>query len=486
MEFIKECEDVDGLIKGVKLALKDEALKYFHKIVEINIISFIWNSKLYVNPVWKKVFDDFFEVIRKAIESGNIDFLMNMHFMVYHIYGNLVQTIDEWKIYNKNVEIPASNFYKEWGRKNNLKKCKDKISENKKKIGFLIDRIVLNSPLMVIYSLIKSLMENQKFKEEYEIYIYSMRYIEKQEDDDGWVYKFKSLGVKVYIPKEFDQYDFMVSHKDKALAIRDKIIEDGIDYLIGGAGYDISTFIFSNRSAPKQIFWSHGNCAGDLDEFDIRISHFSQECKDKEWRIFNIKIADEFLVGNKSHKQKAKVLKDSMYATFGKDTVFLGTIGRYVKIDSDEYIKTIAKIMEQNPNTVYLACGAGDEESIRSKLKKYGIDLERFIFTGIINPHVFGWIIDIWPDSFPLRQGQSKEEFMAKSKPVVFMDKYLNDTIRKWYDGFDEKPIAKDEREYIEIVNRLINDKKYYNKVSEWNKNIFKKQSTNFSEVIYE
>jgi hypothetical protein len=116
---------------------------------------------------------------------------------------------------------------------------------------------------------------------------------------------------------------------------------------------------------------------------------------------------------------KAKKIKEELLKKYGKNTVILGTIGRLIKIDSEEYIKVIAEIMKQNPNTIYLACGEGNKESILKKLKKYNIDKNRFIFTGQINPHVYGWVIDIWPETFPLYQGVSQEEFISKNNGTV-------------------------------------------------------------------
>ena len=75
--------------------------------------------------------------------------------------------------------------------------------------------------------------------------------------------------------------------------------------------------------------------------------------------------------------------------------------------------------MEQNPNTIYLACGDGNVESIKQKVSKYGIDEERFIFTGHVNQHVYGWVIDVWLNTFPLVQGQSQQEFEAKENGYV-------------------------------------------------------------------
>jgi hypothetical protein len=251
------------------------------------------------------------------------------------------------------------------------------------------------------------------------------------------------------------------------LLLREQIINDEIDYLVGGFGYDIPNFIFSNRSAPKQLFWSHGNCTSEVENIDIRISHFPQECENHEWKTFTVPMAEEFLVGSDEDKIRGELLKKSLIEGFGEDTVILVTIGRLVKIESEEYIKSISEIMKQNPNTIYLACGNGNQENVEKLMDKYGIDLKRVVFTGQVNPHMYGWVIDVWPDSFPLEQGQSKNEFMAKKGCVIFYNDLsnINESVYNYFYNYFElklnfSPLGMHPKEYIQKVNSVIRNNK--------------------------
>jgi predicted oxidoreductase len=70
-------------------------------------------------------------------------------------------------------------------------------------------------------------MENDSFKEEYEIYLYSMNYIDKQVDNEKIIDRFLELGVKFFSPYDiFASYKFYYSHIEKAIVLREKIIED--------------------------------------------------------------------------------------------------------------------------------------------------------------------------------------------------------------------------------------------------------------------
>jgi len=455
VESFKELID-----KNIYLSLNlDERRAIF-----VNALSVLWNSPSSFNSnSWLEVFDDLVELLNELIKQNRIEEHMYIHFFTYHIFGNNIQTIDDWRVFNEKVEKPASRFYKEWSRKRNLTKSKTTISSGKKRVAFLVGRMVWNSPMMVLYSLIKALKSSEEFNENYDVYIYSLNYIDKQEDRKRVIDEFLELGVKFFTPQNyFINQGLYYSHLQKTMMLREKIIDDKIDFLIGAGGYDISIFLFASRSAPKQLFWSHGNCVSDLEGIDDRISHFEQECKEWEWKIFKLPLDMKFLVGTEYEKKEGFSIKNKYIKELGEDTIILGTIGRLVKIDSEEYLNVIARILNQNQNVIYLACGAGDKESIKYKIKKLGIDSKRFIFTGHVNPHIYGWVIDIWPDTFPLGQGLSKEEFLAKGKPIVFHRKRedVNGAAFK-----EEFFVAKSDEEYIKLVCDLFENRDLVKKI---------------------
>jgi hypothetical protein len=480
-DFCDEIDEEEIVLETVREYLND-FLNYGEldrKIFYANVLFVLWNSPLmHNNEKWMEISDDFVNLLNELIKKEMIEEQMYVHFLFYHLYGNNVKTIKEWEWFSEKVEKPASEFYKKWGEKKNLPKCKLQTSKKRKKIGFLVDRIVLNSPFMVLFSLIESLTKNEEFKENYDLFVFSMSYVEKQNDDEKWVENLKKLGCEVVLCEKFLEEGFFVSHLKKALWIRDKILENEIDYLIGSFGYDISNFIFSNRSAPKQIFWSHGNCASKIENVDLKISHFTQEC-DGEWKIFDLVTSEMFLKGSRESKTKGELIKKSLLESFGKNTVFLGTIGRLVKIDGDDYLKAVSEILNKNPNAVYLACGSGNTESIKEKLKKYDIPEERFVFTGVIDKHIFGWVIDVWLDTFPLRQGQSLVEAQAKGGAIVHYAPVLPEkdaeNIKKAYEEGEKDlgiklpfyPIAETVDEYIDYADKLIKDEKLRKEIGE-------------------
>lgn len=64
------------------------------------------------------------------------------------------------------------------------------------------------------------------------------------------------------------------------------------------------------------------------------------------------------------------------------------------------------------------------------------IFLERIYFTGYIDSTIYGHIIDIWFDSFPLEQGESRIEYVAKGGLSLVMSKQSKEErtqhLEKW------------------------------------------------------
>ncbi len=64
---------------------------------------------------------------------------------------------------------------------------------------------------------------------------------------------------------------------------------------------------------------------------------------------------------------------EEIRSRYPKEAIILGFIGRLIKMDSDEYLEAVARIMMQNKNTIFLACGGRpgehteENDAIRSR-----------------------------------------------------------------------------------------------------------------------
>ncbi len=388
----------------------------------------LWLVQKYFNhPSWVSLYPKWKEIFYEHIARDECDEAMYVHFFVYHKMGNSFQTQAEWKMFNEDIDRPASKYYAQWCERANLPKCKAVQSDGKKLIGFLQDRLVMNSPFKVQYSLWRVLLDSEGFREQYDIKIYLMGYFEKSGNDKECIDMVQRLGIDVFDgAAPFYAAGVYHSHLEKALYIRERMLSDGVDILVSpNNGYDISDFLVVGRVAPKQIYWSHGNHEYDVGEIDKKITHCGLQGCDYKFETFTVPMDTEAFY----NPYRDSRLIEHERARYPKDAFVLGVIGRLIKVDSDEYLETIAKIMRQNQNTIFVAAGSGNMDSIKTKVEKLGI-ADRFYMPGHVDAHLYGYVIDLFLNTFPLSQGESIAEYEAKAKvclTIIDNQNYIKD-----------------------------------------------------------
>ena len=273
---------------------------------------------------------------------------------------------------------------------------------------------------------------------------------------------------------------------DKFIWLRERMRQDQITACVWVSNTTHMSFAFSMRLAPVQIWWAmkfHPNCFNNVDGYITQGSFSGNKVRHfgREWHVIPPSFLEEHLYDS-SLSQQAMDLRSQ----FDKFDIVLGTLAREERIASPDFLNTIVKILENNPNVVWLYTGKEDHPMIQRYLDAENIG-EQSRFIGWVDTKLYAQVIDIFIDTWPFCSGLCAVQAMAAGKPYVF---YNDDTVYEGERGLmiklvvnvlrtysDDNPTvtklkqifeisgndrlllnAESSDEYIKMVNRLISD----------------------------
>jgi hypothetical protein len=459
---------------------------------EIDIYKAFYNL-LTIYPMgthYRYLYKKLYKVFIEAIKREDDEVVMYLYSPLTFSWNGISQTQEEFKYFNEKVELKLEKFVKKSIiPKYKLEPNRKKINKKRTKIVFLQERMINHSVNKVFYSLLKALSDNEDMSKNYEFIIYDLNFKELGGSNLQTVEDIKKLGFEYFdthslvggSPSPF----YSIFHK--MLLIRDKLIRDEVDVLVGMNTRAEYNMLFTTRSCPKQIYWSHGNYEYDYKSVDYMVSHILLEDKKKNLS-FDLKMHDDFM-----YDAPDENILSQERDKYPKNSIKLGSIGRLSKIDK-EYVETISKIMQNYPNTIYIACGSGDNKAIVEILKKYSVQ-DRWYFPGHVDAKIYSRIIDILPNTFPYNQGLSMFEFMSIGKPYVsllteVMNKQMHDDyhtlsrkkfIKKYSIDTSNKYVSLTYTidEYEEVLTKVIEDIAVREKIGQEAKRFFEEYYQN-------
>ncbi len=437
-----------------------DILKQKHLIYKLYYLT---SSHYPRGKAFKTIFQSLKNTFELAIENQLDELAFYLYTPLVFCSSGLAQTQEEFKEFNTQIEEPLEQFIKEvMIPKYKIKENTKQINNKKIKVGFVQERLINYSVYNVFKLLIKSLKEYNS--DQFEFIVYDLNFKEFGGSNPQTVEDLKQLGITyVDLHKECigNNNDEFYSIVKKSLLVRRKLIKDKIDILIGMHSRPEYNFLFTTRTAPKQIYWSHGNFEYRLQNIDQYISHFQPDAEYGFYKDFALAVDLE-----KYNPPIDPELIKNTRDLYPKESFVLGSIGRMIKIDDEEYIKSVAAIMKTNPNTIYLACGDGDTTNIVSLLKKYSIE-KRFYFTGRIDAHLYGYIIDLWLTPFKLGGGEAFQEFIHKKKPFVSLVNGSDEWIQEHENKLRRFVYPYSHEKYIEYASELIQNPDLAQEVTE-------------------
>ena len=235
-----------------------------------------------------------------------------------------------------------------------------------------------------------------------------------------------------------------------------------------------ASFFFGARVAPVQVFWSLRFHPLHIPEIDGYITYGSWAEAEREFHAQRWIVCPVPLALDPKRAPPAEVA--ALRARFPQE-VLLGTLAREEKIDSADFLESVAAILRRNPQCGFVWTGKREHPRIAGFLRERGVG-ERCHFVGWVDTALYAAALDVFLESFPLGCGITGYQAMAAGVPVVsYLDANTIFGMQYWSEvvsdagspgtvsreRLDEYPVlcARDPAEYVDIVSRLVTDAAY-------------------------
>ena len=206
-------------------------------------------------------------------------------------------------------------------------------------------------------------------------------------------------------------------------ALRQHMAEIGADVVVQVSVTTLLYPIFAARVAPVQIFWAmkyHAVEAACIDGYitGSSLSKFRQ-VDGRTWRAC---LGGYVRLTAPEHAAAAAGLAAKIRDSFGgPDAVIVGSLGREQKLNSPPFLEAVARVMQRCPNMIFLWTGRSQPPAINRLFIEHGV-ANRALHIGWVDTRLWGQVLDVFADSFPLGSGLTLYQAMAAGKAAVFFD----------------------------------------------------------------
>lgn len=241
-------------------------------------------------------------------------------------------------------------------------------------------------------------------------------------------------------------------------AIVNCVRADGIEVRFTDVGTAVSTYVFSRRAAPIQMWMEMGYPFWSIRELDW-VLHAGREYQPyygfpaDRWSPVIDRRHVDLLVRPVTADQVAQAR-----AVVPANRFLMACFTRLVKV-TPAYVRVVRQLLRDIPGSHYLLVGGGisvEAERLASDAEFLGrVTLVR----GMVDLAVYGRIVDVFLDTFPLSAGVVAVEMAVSGVPVVSLDE--GDSDRDMTRQRDPNMVARSNRAYRAMVERLAIDPAY-------------------------
>jgi glycosyltransferase involved in cell wall biosynthesis len=242
-----------------------------------------------------------------------------------------------------------------------------------------------------------------------------------------------------------------------ARAVAHAVVETGCDIAISDINLSVASLIFSARVAPVQIFYQFGMPFWPIQNIDVVFTAWHSQAAHLGFGRHSV---HPILLP--WHEEILRIPRDPKLVAaergrFPESSATIGVYGRLVKITLD-YLDIVRRILEQEPDIIFIAGGTGDPTLIQTYIRTHGLAKRLFVIAEFVDGHLWAEFLDIFLNTFPLTGGLSSRELTIRGKPVVSMPSADMPNL-----ATEHVPqlVAKSANDYVTLVLRLLRDPKF-------------------------
>lgn len=243
-----------------------------------------------------------------------------------------------------------------------------------------------------------------------------------------------------------------------------------------------TSFAFSMRIAPVQIFWAlrfHPVADSGIDGYITYGSRHERErtIGAQTWRVCPMPLALEVTPPDATAIAE---LRQRLPQGF-----LMGTLARPEKIDSKPFLDSVAGILKANPHAHYLWTGRKEHAGIADFFRSAGV-AGRCHFVGWVDTRLYAAALDLFLESFPLGTGVVPYQALGAGVPLLsYFSQATLFGVNFWHEFPDGAPsnlerypilCAETPGEYVRLGNELVANPDFRSRVGARGKRFFEEE----------
>lgn len=230
------------------------------------------------------------------------------------------------------------------------------------------------------------------------------------------------------------------------------------DIVVSDMNNGVPTALFSRRLAPVQVFLQAGMPAWPVLNLDGVFNSFGFDPKEAGWGDVAMLRIDAPWDSAALDPAVPEADIAAERALLPQGTRLVGSYGRFSKV-TPPYLHAVERLLLRCPDVTFVLGGTGDAAHVKAFIDASPAGRRMVVQERWVAGHVWGHILELLLDTWPVTGGVSAREMLAKSKPVVTCYSAEMPAIHRQR---DPDLVARDWDGFVDIAARLLQDRDAY------------------------